>query len=320
MTPPSAIAARPAAIPAARAGEQAASGAGPLVLSERPQRSLSPSRAADFASCPLLYRFRAIDRLPEPPSPAATRGTLVHLVLEQLFDLPAPRRTLAAARELVPGAWAHLVGERPELTGPDGEPLSWCGPGWWAGVEPLLANYFQLEDPASVAPIGDQPAAPVGREVPISTELPSGLVLRGYVDRLDASADGLLRVVDYKTGRSPGTGHEGRAMFQLRFYALALLHARGVVAAELRLMYLADGVALRFEPDRDDLARTGARIEALWAAIESAADSGVWRANPSGRCNWCAHRPVCPAWGGQPPERAAPAAGPDLSIDLTEGA
>jgi len=33
--------------------------------------SLSPSRASDFKTCPLLYRFRSIDRLPEPPSPAA---------------------------------------------------------------------------------------------------------------------------------------------------------------------------------------------------------------------------------------------------------
>lgn len=54
---------------------------------------LSPSRAADFMSCPLLYRFRTIDQLPEPPSPEATRGTVVHTVLERLFDLPAVERT-----------------------------------------------------------------------------------------------------------------------------------------------------------------------------------------------------------------------------------
>ncbi|MGH3396081.1 MAG: PD-(D/E)XK nuclease family protein, partial [Streptosporangiaceae bacterium] len=52
-------------------------------------RSRSPSRAADFMTCPLLYRFRVVDRLPEPPSPAAARGTLVHAVLERLFDEPA---------------------------------------------------------------------------------------------------------------------------------------------------------------------------------------------------------------------------------------
>src|SRR3712207_8287961 len=50
--------------------------------SPAPRRpSLSPSRAADFKTCPLLYRFRTIDRLPERKSLAAVRGTLVHSVL-----------------------------------------------------------------------------------------------------------------------------------------------------------------------------------------------------------------------------------------------
>src|SRR3982750_2210005 len=70
--------------------------------------SLSPSRAADFKTCPLLYRFRTIDRLPERKSLAAVRGTLVHAVLERLYDLPAAQRTVAAARELVAPAWAEL--------------------------------------------------------------------------------------------------------------------------------------------------------------------------------------------------------------------
>ena len=55
--------------------------------------ALSPSRAADFKQCPLLFRFRTIDKLEGPPSPAAARGTLVHAVLEHLFDLPAAERT-----------------------------------------------------------------------------------------------------------------------------------------------------------------------------------------------------------------------------------
>ena len=55
--------------------------------------ALSPSRASDFRSCPLQFRFRTIDRLPEPVSPAAMRGNVVHKVLEDLFDLSAPQRT-----------------------------------------------------------------------------------------------------------------------------------------------------------------------------------------------------------------------------------
>ena len=59
----------------------------PEVRTRRP--ALSPSRAADFKQCPLLYRFRAIDRLPEAASAAQLRGSVVHAALEQLYGLPA---------------------------------------------------------------------------------------------------------------------------------------------------------------------------------------------------------------------------------------
>src|SRR3954454_22158087 len=76
---------------------------------QAPRRpSLSPSRAADFKTCPLLYRFRTIDRLPERKSLAAVRGTLVHAVLERLYDLPAAERTVDSAQQLLGPAWAEL--------------------------------------------------------------------------------------------------------------------------------------------------------------------------------------------------------------------
>src|SRR3954464_5433656 len=76
---------------------------------QAPRRpSLSPSRAADFKTCPLLYRFRTIDRLPARKSLAAGRGPLVHSVLERLYDLPAAQRTVEAAQELLEPAWAEL--------------------------------------------------------------------------------------------------------------------------------------------------------------------------------------------------------------------
>ena len=82
----------------------------------QPPSSLSPSRASDFMQCPLLYRFRVIDKLPEKPSEAATRGTLVHAVLERLFDAPAADRTAPRARALIPGQWDRLLESKPELS------------------------------------------------------------------------------------------------------------------------------------------------------------------------------------------------------------
>src|SRR5699024_9563327 len=184
-------------------------------------RALSPSRASDFMTCPLLYRFRTVDKLPEPPSEAATRGTVVHAVLERLFELPATERTPDRAVSGVRPEWQRLLAEEPDVAqlfadDSDGSALA----RWLAGAEDLVRRYFTLEDPVRLEP--------AERELYVETQLDSGLVLRGYVDRLDVAPTGELRVVDYKSGRAPSTGFEGRAMFQMRFYALALwkLHGR----------------------------------------------------------------------------------------------
>ncbi|MFL6180455.1 MAG: RecB family exonuclease [Actinomycetes bacterium] len=260
---------------------------------EAPTVSLSPSRAGDFMTCPLLYRFRVVDRLPEPPSPAATRGTLVHAVLEQLFELPALGRTLAAAESLVPQAWAQVLSSDDELAEFFADDDGSRAEEWLLGTEQLLATYFTLEDPRRLEP--------ADRELEISVTLDDGLVLRGIVDRLDVAPDGAIRVVDYKTGKAPRVDFEQKALFQMRFYALALWRSRGVVPRLLQLMYLTDGQVMRYEPDERDLLAMERKVAALATAITRAHATGDWRPRPSKLCDWCAHRELCPAWGGTPP-------------------
>jgi putative RecB family exonuclease len=256
--------------------------------------TLSPSRAGDFLTCPLLYRFRVIDRLPEPPSQAATRGTVVHAVLEQLFDLPARDRSLEAATALVPTVWRELLHADESLAeifadDQDGS----LAAAWLEGTEALLATYFSMEDP--------QRLQPAEREMGLTVELESGLVLRGYVDRLDVAPDGAVRVVDYKTGRAPRVDFEQKALFQMRFYALALWRMQGQVPRLLQLMYLGDGQFVRYEPDVDDLLAMERKLLALAAAIQRSTDSGDWRPRRSRLCDWCAHQALCPEFGGTPP-------------------
>ncbi len=253
-------------------------------------------------TCPLLYRFRVVDRLPEPPSKAATRGTVVHAVLEQLFDLPRGARSLEAATALVPSVWQEVLGADEQLaehfTGDDGT----LATEWLDGTEALLATYFDLEDPTRLEP--------ADRELALSVELEGGLVLRGYVDRLDVAPDGAMRVVDYKTGRAPGVAFQQKALFQMRFYALALWRQRGEVPRLLQLIYLGDGQVVRYQPDEDDLTAMERKVLALAAAIRRATETGEWRPNPSRLCDWCAHRSLCPAWGGTPPPLPQPSITP----------
>ncbi len=262
-------------------------------------RSLSPSRAADFMTCPLLYRFRVIDRLPEAPSAAAARGTLVHAVLERLFDAPAQARSRESAGPLLGPEWEKLVAAEPELAQVFGDEAERAL--WFAEAADMLDRYFTLEDPTRLEP--------AHRELQVEAVLSSGLRLRGYIDRLDISAAGDVRIVDYKTGTAPRADFEARALFQMRFYALVLWRTTGTVPRLLQLMYLGNGEIVRYSPDEADLLATERKVEALWRAIERARESADWRSRRSRLCDWCAHQRFCPEFGGTPPPLPTAATG-----------
>ncbi|MEV4642608.1 PD-(D/E)XK nuclease family protein [Actinoplanes sp. NPDC049548] len=324
---------------------------------ERPAGpSLSPSRAADFKTCPLLFRFRTIDRLPEQPTRDQVRGTLVHAVLERLFDLPAEERTPDAAAALVTPQWERLVEEEPALSqlfetagdvpapvpvedhpaapvvpvatgGPLAALSTDAGPNraattapealpgmpeppsdergrleaFLAGAGELLDGYFAVEDPRRLEP--------AERESLVSTLVDDELLIRGYIDRLDVSPAGDLRVVDYKTGGAPREAFEGRALFQLKFYALVLWRTRGVVPRVLRLLYLKDAEVCDYSPDAEELERFERTLVALSKAIERAKREQDFRPKPSRLCGWCSHQQFCPEFGGTPPPYPQPTEG-----------
>jgi putative RecB family exonuclease len=330
----------------------------PADASEAPTGpSLSPSRAADFKTCPLLFRFRTIDKLPEQPSADQARGTLVHAVLERLFDLPAADRTPEAAAALVEPEWARLVEQEPALADlftddtaappplpaappapaappppaalpfsapatslpdssltppillaqpvlsdpPPAQPMLDGMPSdetarlaaFLGSTRPLLDGYFAVEDPRRLEP--------AERESLVSTLVDDELLIRGYIDRLDVSPAGDLRVVDYKTGGAPREAFEGRALFQLKFYALVLWRTRGVVPRVLRLLYLKDAEICDYSPDAEELERFERTLLALSEAIERAKRERDFRPKPSRLCDWCSHQALCPAFGGTPP-------------------
>ena len=270
----------------------------------RRRAALSPSRAKDFRQCPLLFRYRTVDRLPEPPSPAAVKGSLVHSVLEHLFDLPAAGRTEVAAQGLLDPEWAELQSRRPEVlsmfTGP--EDLG----AWLAQARSLLTQYFQMENP--------QRLEPAERELLVETELGSGVLLRGFVDRVDVAPNGAVRVVDYKTGRSPKPRFQDEALFQMRFYALMLWRLHGTVPARLQLVYLGDGRTLTHDPEEAELVALERELDELWGTIAATARSGDFAPRTSRLCDWCSFQTLCPAFGGQSPELPADGVAHLLSV------
>ncbi|MGH9043986.1 MAG: RecB family exonuclease [Acidimicrobiales bacterium] len=249
-------------------------------------RTLSPSKASAFTDCPLAFRYSIIDHLPEPPSPLAVKGTLVHSVLEGLFwERPPGRRSLDAAFEVLEQRWKG-IDEDEEFVG-----LELCADGkaeFRRDTELLIRNYFRIEDPDSANAIGVE----LGMETHLGTT-----VLRGVIDRLDLTNEGQLVVIDYKTGRAPSSHFEKSRLNGVHTYALLCDRVLGRYPVEVRLLYLRDPVVIVARPTEQSVRGHTVRTTAVWSAIERACEREDFRPRVSGLCKFCNFQDLCPAFG-----------------------
>jgi putative RecB family exonuclease len=266
--------------------------------------TLSPSKISAFKHCPLAFRFSVIDRLPEPPSPWASKGTLVHRALELLMLRPPDQRTLPSALADLERARAELA-DHPEFAGLELTEEEWDT--FHADAANLVARYFQLEDPATVQPIG--------LELLMSVELGS-LTLRGIIDRLELDGDGELVVTDYKTGTAPREGFEQDRLGGVHFYSLLCQRLLGRRPARVQLMYLSTPEVIIARPSEQSVVGMERRAQALWTAVERACERDDFRPRPGRLCDWCSFRPYCPSWGGDPAQAAElrPAEPPGIAL------
>jgi putative RecB family exonuclease len=250
-----------------------------------PPRTLTPSKASDFTSCPLAFRFTTIERRPQPPSPHAVKGTLVHAALEGLFwHHPAGSRTPEASRHELGRAWEALQDdpEYVELALPSEDAAEFL-----ADAEMLVRNYFRLEDPDTVHTVGVE----LGVETMVD-----GMRLRGIIDRLDLAADGSLTVVDYKTGRAPSERYERGSLGGVQTYALLCESVVGRAPAEVRLLYLREPIAISTVASERTIRGQRRRAVAIWTAIERACDKEDFRPHTGPLCAFCHFKPECPAF------------------------
>jgi len=250
--------------------------------------SLSPSKVSTFTDCALAFRFSAIDRLPEPPSAPATKGTLVHGALERLFALPPAERTLAAALTKLDEAFEAL---KPD---PDYADLVLdldAEQAFLDEAETLVRKYFELEDPTQIHPIGLE----LSLEVSIDN-----LRLRGIIDRLELDERGNLIVTDYKTGRVPSENQERARLGGVHFYSFMCEQLFGARPAKVQLLYLTEPVAIITTPTEQSTTGLQRKVKAVWSAVEKACERDDFRPKPSRLCDWCAFKEFCPAFGGDP--------------------
>jgi putative RecB family exonuclease len=257
-------------------------------MSLSPPRSLSPSKVSSFCNCPLAFKYSVIDHLPEAPSTAMVKGTLVHKALERLFWYhDRGDRTLAVGLTELDLAWEEFQDDEEmrslELTADDASVFL-------DDAAELVGRYFDLEDPNATTT--------VGVELMLEADI-DGMLLRGIIDRLDVDKDGELVVVDYKTGRAPSEMREQGRLGGVHTYAMLCERVFGRRPSRVRLLYLRDRIAIEAVPSAQSIRGTGIRTTAVWSAITRACESEDFRPHPSALCGSCSFRHLCPAITGE---------------------
>lgn len=244
---------------------------------------LSPSRISEYQQCPQLYNYRVIQKLPEPISLDAARGTLVHAILEELLAEPIADRTLERAKSRAAYHWQNQKDGDPELSAAVIDDKEWLD-----RVHALLDSYFSLENP--------QTFNPTHMEAHLELDETDSLMLHGYVDRIDVAPTGEVRIVDYKTGKSPKPGYEEKALFQLRFYGLLWYRIHGEIPKLLQLLYLGNQQVIRSAPTVQELLLTEKKALQVGADIKTSIAKEYWPTQKSKLCDWCSFRKICPAF------------------------
>ncbi len=263
--------------------EPAAEPAGDKLM-EIPERyvpkHLSPSSASSYRECARRWKFRYVDRLPDPPGEPAVTGTFAHMVLEKLMQEPVESRTVDRAKELARELWPKLENSRDyqglDLDDEASLQFRWNG---WKAIEGL----WDLEDPREVTV--------ASTEQDVRVEI-NGVPFRGIIDRVDQTDDGLV-VTDYKSGKAPSERFSTNYATQMLLYAAALTELEGRKPAKAQLLYLGQK-AVEVEVTDENLGEAVDELRTTWLAIMESCISQEFEASAGPLCGWCPFVAQCP--------------------------
>ncbi|MCK5548345.1 MAG: PD-(D/E)XK nuclease family protein, partial [Thermoplasmata archaeon] len=245
----------------------------------------SHSRLSTYENCPLMYKFRYIDKIEtEGEGIEAFMGTRVHEALEKLYrDLKLSKTNsleylLAYYNERWEKSWHDDI----EIVREDYTPENYKDTG-----KRCLTNYYKSHHPFD----RDTTVALEERlRIPLDDE--EERVLVGYVDRISKTGDDMYEIHDYKSSHSLPPQEKLDRDRQLALYQIGVQH-KWPAAKDVKLIwhYVAMDVDMESTRSEEDLQKMKDDVKALIDEIESAEQ---FPAKESALCGWCLYPEMCP--------------------------
>jgi len=244
---------------------------------------LYPSHISLYQQCPLRYKFRYIDRIPEKTSPELFLGSRLHDTLAAFFDIPADKRSLETLKDLFRDTWAGrglpfgkrrpILRDRYQAFEGDRDREREFG---LRGLD-MLERFYNTPM-LQIQPEHKEEFLELPLIVPGQTddewEFDEELILGGKVDRVDSRPDGTLHVIDYKTGRyvpddEEAVRAEGDMYLSLPIYALLVQQTYKKPVERASLYYLEEGRFIHLELSPEELEDMKDQVIELAAEIMS---------------------------------------------------
>jgi putative RecB family exonuclease len=256
--------------------------------------TLSPTAAKNFEKCPLAFRLNKIDKILFPPSLPALKGILAHKILETIYKTESENRTLNYAKSIIESSWQEIVENDIKKNNKQNLQSIQTDQAFFDEVEQFIITYFSMENPQRILVDSQE------QWIDISTKEVRFL---GQIDRVDKSNQGSIRIVDYKTGKSPDSRFLQDVIFQLHFYAYLWFKNYKFLPTQLSLLYLKDGKAVKTSPNQNDILNLEKSINQVWQNIKLTALNNQWLPRQNPLCDWCEFKAqYCPLFEGTLPE------------------
>jgi DNA helicase-2/ATP-dependent DNA helicase PcrA len=235
------------------------------------EMALSANAVQSYATCPMKFKLERDWRIPGEAAAAMQYGFAIHTVLKNYYD-PAPHAKEMSVEEAVQ-AFRHEFNK-----------------GYID--DPVQRKIYEErgEDQMRTMLL----ASPRGSANVIATEHKFSFKLgereiRGRIDRIDQLEEGVVRVIDYKTG-IPKDRKFAEESLQLSIYAMAVAQMN-LSPRELVLVNVQDN-------SEAVAGRTAKQLETARQKIEDAAQgiaNGEFDPTPGQHCRWCDYKSLCPA-------------------------